>query len=354
MIEVDIEVKRKDFHLIVDEVISDGITGIYGKNGSGKTTLLHAIAGIVPSERGRISVGGRVIYDSVNKVNVPIHKRRVGYVFQEGRLFPHLSVSDNLRYGMNKKEGDASFDKMVDLLLLRSLLDKKPGEISGGEGQRVALGRSLLANPQALLLDEPFSAIDQDLKDQIIPYLTVLQEEWGIPFVIISHNLKDILKITDRLMITDNGRVRAHGLYYDLLLSGAVSTSDKVCNNVMEVEESDADNDFELTTLAVLEKQDIKIKISSRSLKSAQGKRRLLIPSNEISIALNEIQNTSIQNQIPGIVMDSSRIIDNHILMIDIGIPLAVTVSAESKNRLDLIPGTKVWCLIKASTLQVY
>ncbi len=354
MIEIDVEVKRQDFHLSADVDIAQGITGIYGKNGSGKTTLLHAIAGLVTPERGKISIADSVLYDSTNKVDVPIHKRRIGYVFQEGRLFPHLSVEKNLRYGMDKNSSNKDIDKLIELLSLRSLLDKMPTEISGGERQRVALGRSLLSDPQVMLLDEPFSAIDQDLKDQIIPYLTTLQEEWEIPFILISHNLKDLLKITDQLLIMDGGRVMAHGIYSDLLLAGNINAQEQVYNNVMEVMVDSSYKNSDVILLNHMDIEGLSIKVSSSKSRLAQGKKRLIIPSNEISLALNEIQDTSIQNQIPGIIMNASQIADENILLVDVGFPLAVTLSTESKKRLKLAAGTKVWCLIKASGLQVF
>ena len=171
MTEVDIILPRKNFELSICEQFSDGITGIFGPSGSGKTSLLHTISGLETPKKGRLVVNNRVLFDSGKGINLPVEKRNIGYVFQEGRLFPHMTVEKNLLYGL-KKNGNSNvgFDEVIDLLNLGHLLKSKPSQISGGERQRTALGRSLLSSPEILLLDEPFSAVDTRLRKQILPF----------------------------------------------------------------------------------------------------------------------------------------------------------------------------------------
>ncbi|MEO1653173.1 MAG: ATP-binding cassette domain-containing protein, partial [Bacteroidota bacterium] len=218
MIEIDIHLPRRNFDLKIQEQFGSGITGVFGPSGAGKTSLLQAIAGLAKPSRGRIQVGGRILFDSVEKINLPVEKRNIAYVFQDGRLFPHLNVESNLKYGLNKKkEGPISFKEVVDLLQLSHLLKSKPAQISGGERQRTALGRALLSSPDLLLLDEPFSAVDMQLRQQILHFILKVQQRTNLPISVVSHDLPDLLKLSKKLCIIKEGACLAHADYYDLL-----------------------------------------------------------------------------------------------------------------------------------------
>ncbi len=224
MISVDIVLPRKSFDITLNELFGVGITGVFGPSGSGKSSLLNAVAGLTIPDRGCIVINGCEVFNAASGKNVPVHQRRIGYVFQDGRLFPHMTVEKNLRYGIDKhRDNILGFGDVVDLLKLGHILDSRPAVISGGEYQRVALGRALLSSPQVLLLDEPFSAIDAALRSQIIPYLLDLHRQISIPMLVVSHEITDLLKLTNRLCILRAGRCVGYGEYESLLGTAAVT-----------------------------------------------------------------------------------------------------------------------------------
>lgn len=209
-LEIRAVVRRGGFTLDLDLRLGGGATGVFGPSGSGKSTLLHAIAGLLPSELTRVAVDGEVLVDSAAGASPPAHGRRVGLVFQDHRLFPHLSVLTNLRYG-EAPGGGVDVDEVVDLLELGELLDRLPRECSGGQRQRVAIGRALLAAPRVLLLDEPLSSLDRGLKLQVLPFLRRVQERFRLPTLMVSHDLSDLLALTDELLLMDGGRAAGQG-----------------------------------------------------------------------------------------------------------------------------------------------
>lgn len=209
-LEIRAVVRRGGFTLDLDLRLGGGATGVFGPSGSGKSTLLHAIAGLLPSELIRVAVDGEVLVDLAAGVLPPAHRRRVGLVFQDHRLFPHLSVQGNLGYGM-VPGGSVELEEVVDLLELGDLLDRLPRECSGGQRQRVAIGRALLAAPRVLLLDEPLSSLDRGLKLQVLPFLRRVQERFRLPTLMVSHDLSDLLALTDELLLMDGGRAAGQG-----------------------------------------------------------------------------------------------------------------------------------------------
>jgi molybdate transport system ATP-binding protein len=214
MIALDLHVRRGAFTLQLTEEIADGITGIVGPSGAGKSTLLAALAGLVEPVRGRIEVAGNRLRDTEARVAVPVHLRRIGMVFQEGLLFPHLSGEANLRYGerlLPPAERRVPFARVIELLRLEPLLGRLPSSLSGGERQRLALGRALLASPRLLLLDEPLSAVDRPHRGEILAGLIAVRDELAIPMLYVSHDLGEVLRLTERLLVLDQGRVVAHG-----------------------------------------------------------------------------------------------------------------------------------------------
>jgi molybdate transport system ATP-binding protein len=214
VLAVDVEKRLGDFTLAAKFETAGGATALFGPSGSGKTTLVNMIAGLVAPDRGRIALDDTVLFDSAARVNVPAHRRRIGYVFQEGRLFPHLSIGQNLDYGrwMGGLPADAAERaRIVAMLDIGHLLDRRPGKLSGGERQRVAVGRALLMKPRLLLFDEPLAALDAARKAEIFPYLERLRDEAGVPMVYVSHHPAEVRRIASTVVRLDGGRVLGVG-----------------------------------------------------------------------------------------------------------------------------------------------
>src|SRR5258708_3684218 len=212
MLALDVEKRLGEFSLAARFETAGGVTALFGASGAGKTTLVNMIAGLIAPDRGHIRLNDTVLFDSANRINVPAHRRRIGYVFQEGRLFPHLSVAGNLDYGrrMCRLARDrAETARIVDLLDIGHLLDRRPGKLSGGERQRVAFGRALLMRPRLLLLDEPLASLDAARKREILPYLQKLRDE--VPMVYVSHHAPELKRIATSVVLLEAGRVVATG-----------------------------------------------------------------------------------------------------------------------------------------------
>jgi molybdate transport system ATP-binding protein len=211
MIEVDIDTKLGEFPLAAKFESKAVVTALFGPSGAGKSSVISAIAGLLKPQRGRIVVAGHTFYDSERRIDVPAHKRGVRVVFQESRLFPHLSVRQNLLYGywFTGRKSSPSLDEVVALLGIELLLARKPRTLSGGERQRVAIGRALLANPVALLLDEPLASLDEARKEEILPYLERLVANTKMPILYVSHVRQEIERLADIVVHIDVGRVTA-------------------------------------------------------------------------------------------------------------------------------------------------
>ena len=205
MLEVDIEHPIADFELDIHFRVGRGLTVLFGRSGAGKTSVVNAIAGLIRPRRGRIVIDRSVVLDTDCGLCVPTYRRRVGYVFQEGRLFPHLTVRQNLLFGRwflsARERRVADFHGVVDLLGIAALLDRRPGRLSGGEKQRVAIGRALLASPRLLLMDEPLASLDAERKDEILPYLERLRDEAEVPIVYVSHSVAEVTRLATTIVL---------------------------------------------------------------------------------------------------------------------------------------------------------
>jgi molybdate transport system ATP-binding protein len=214
VLAVDVEKRLGAFTLAGRFKATGGVTALFGPSGAGKTTLVNMIAGLLAPDRGSIALDDTVLFDAAAGIDVPRHRRRIGYVFQEGRLFPHLSVRQNLDYGrrMSRHPRDsAAFARIAQLLDIGPLLDRRPRTLSGGERQRVAIGRALLIRPRLLLLDEPLASLDAARKHEILPYLVRLRDEAHVPMVYVSHTAAELRQIATNVVRLDAGRVVASG-----------------------------------------------------------------------------------------------------------------------------------------------
>jgi molybdate transport system ATP-binding protein len=214
MLVVEIEKKLGAFSVNVQFASENGATVLFGPSGAGKTSIINMIAGLLRPDRGRIVLDDAVLFDGATSIDVPAWRRRIGYVFQEGRLFPHLSVKANLDYGRwmgGHAANDAAFAHAVELLDIGALLERRPGKLSGGERQRVAVGRALLMRPRLLLLDEPLASLDAGRKDDILPYLERLRDGAEVPMIYVSHDASEVRRIATRVVRLDRGKVTATG-----------------------------------------------------------------------------------------------------------------------------------------------
>jgi molybdate transport system ATP-binding protein len=213
-LEVDITHRQGDFALAVRFAAQRRVVALFGPSGAGKSTVVHAVAGLVKPETGSIRVGGAVLFDRTTGIDVPVHRRRVGYVFQDARLFPHMSVRANLLYGyrlMPAAERTADPDGVIAMLGIGGLLGRRPDTLSGGERQRVAIGRALLASPRILLMDEPLASLDAARKAEILPWLERLRDSSNLPILYVSHSREEVARLCEEVVTMEDGRVTGVG-----------------------------------------------------------------------------------------------------------------------------------------------
>ncbi|MFD1159972.1 molybdenum ABC transporter ATP-binding protein [Roseovarius aestuarii] len=216
-LSVNITHRLGDFLLDVAFDASPGVTALLGPSGSGKTSVANSISGLLRPFYGHVHLRERALLDTAKDIFVPPHKRRVGYVFQDGRLFPHLTVEGNLRFGMRFAKEAGNPAEVIDLLGLGTLLHRRPGTLSGGEKQRVAMARALMSDPQILVMDEPLAALDEPRKEEILPYLEGLRDQSDIPILYVSHSVAEVARLADDLVILQGGKVVCHGSAEEVL-----------------------------------------------------------------------------------------------------------------------------------------
>ena len=214
MLQVDIDKRLGAFHLTAAFASEGGVTALFGPSGSGKTSIINMVAGLLRPDRGRVVLDGDVLFDAAAGIDLPPHRRRLGYVFQEGRLFPHLSVRQNLHYGRwmcGLTADDDETTRIVAMLDIDHLLERRPAQLSGGERQRIALGRALLMRPRLLLLDEPLASLDRGRKLEILPYFTRLRDEARVPMIYVSHQAGEVVRLASHVVRIEDGKVIAAG-----------------------------------------------------------------------------------------------------------------------------------------------
>lgn len=238
-VSISLRHRLSDFTLDVAFEAPSGVTVLFGPSGSGKSTVLNAVAGLLRPDAGKVAVGGTVLTDTAQRLFVPPHRRRLGVIFQDGRLFPHLSVRQNLRYGRWFSPASARRtpeSAVVEMLGIGALLDRAPATLSGGERQRVAIGRALLADPRLILADEPLSALDDDRKGEILPYLERLRDEWGVPMLYVSHSPAEVARIATTVVMLDAGRITRIGPAAEVLADPATAGPGREAGAVIEAQ----------------------------------------------------------------------------------------------------------------------
>lgn len=354
MLEVD--VKRKQGLFQVDSSFvaeASGVTALFGRSGSGKTSLINMVSGLIRPDEGRIALNGRPLFDSARNIHVPPEKRRFGYVFQEGRLFPHLSVSANLTYGMNlipPKERHVHPDQVVELLGIGHLLKRRPAKLSGGEKQRVAIGRALLTSPSLLLMDEPLASLDESRKVEVLPFISRLARELSIPILYVSHSLDEILNLADTLILLKDGKVAAAGPIEALMSRLEVRRlmSRFEYGAVFDTLVEQHHHEWGLTRLK-FSSGILQVPLQEVPVDSGV---RVRINARDVAVALTRPENISVQNVFAGVITeisgDTGDMVD---ILLDIGHPLLARVTPRARLELDLRPGRPIYALIKSVSI---
>jgi molybdate transport system ATP-binding protein len=351
ILDVDIEHEQGAFALQA-RFQSDGtLTALFGPSGSGKTTIVNAIGGLVRPDHARVCVQGRVLVDTKRNILVPKHRRRIGYVFQEGRLFPHLNVRHNLLFGRwftPKGERKASFDHVVDLLGISRLLDRRPATLSGGEKQRVAIGRALLADPRLLLMDEPLASLDEARKAEIYPYIERLRDEGGVPIVLVSHSVAEIARLATSVVVLSEGRVIASGPAAEVLRHTSVFAQGGLteAGALIEARVSGHDEAYDLTVL-----QARAGALSVPRLPHPAGTSlRVRLRARDIILSLKEPEGLSALNVLPGFI-SSIDVAEGASVDVQLdcgGDSVVARVTRKSVEELGLKPGLAVHAIIKS------
>ena len=346
------EVRFPGFHLQTRlEIPGRGVTVLFGPSGSGKTTLLRCIAGLERSGTGMLKFGETVWQDEANGKFIPVHERPIGLVFQEPRLFPHLSVRSNLLYGFKRvpaSERRILLDEVVEVLDIGHLLDRRPGNLSGGEGQRVAIGRALLTSPRLLLMDEPLASLDQQRKREVLPYIRRLQSKWEIPVIYVSHSLGEVLQLVDTMVLLKQGKVVAQGAVEDVFsqLELRKNIDANAVGAVLDTKVLAHEPEYGLTRLQFMNHQ---LHVPKLSADVGQPV-RVHIHANDVSVVTSEPDDrTSVLNILEARVMEVGDLDSYSVdIKLDVGQSILATITKKSLVRLGIIPGQKVYAHIKA------
>jgi molybdate transport system ATP-binding protein len=349
---VDLRLRRGAFDLEVAFACGEAATALFGPSGAGKSTVLAAVAGLLRPEAGEIRLGEEILFDAGRGICVPPERRRVGMVFQDALLFPHMGVRGNLLYGRRRAGPDApGLERVVGLLDLEPLLDRRPATLSGGEKQRVALGRALLSGPRLLLLDEPLSALDQALKNRVLPYLRRVRDELSVPILYVSHSLSEVLEITEDLVVLEGGRVRARGHLLEVLRSPEVLSLVEAAGfeNVLPVRVAAHEPERGLTRM-VLGEQELKTPLCAHQ----PGARALVgIRAHDIILARSAPEGISARNGLAGRVTETVRVDGRILIEVDVGERLLVEITPDALEELRFRAGEKVVCLVKTHSVRV-
>ncbi|MDB5416071.1 MAG: molybdenum transporter ATP-binding protein [Rubritepida sp.] len=354
MLEVALRHRFEGFELDANFTAApEGVTALFGPSGCGKSTILKAIAGLLQPREGRVVLDGEVLLDTARGIALPPERRRCGIVFQEARLFPHLSVESNLRYGLRRAPRGATgpgFDEVLALLGIEELLPRRPARLSGGERQRVALGRALLMRPRLLLMDEPLAALDGPRRAEILPFLARLREAARLPILYVTHALDEVDALADHLVLIEAGRVRASGSVEALTARTDLPLAARRDAGVL-IACCIADHDFARgltrfdfaggSLLAPLHAEPVGTRL------------RLRLRARDVSVALTPPEGISMQNVLPVTLTSIAPTASPHEVFLHLdmaGTALLARITRDAQSRLGLTPGMALWAMVKSVT----
>jgi len=340
----------KNFELDVEASLPPGITILFGPSGAGKTTLLDCIAGLVPPDAGRITTQERILFDSALGINIPPQLRRVGYVFQDLALFPHLTVQENVEYGLSRLGREQRRQRSAAILesfRIADLRSRRPGQISGGERQRVALARALVTDPAILLLDEPLAALDAVTKSKIVDDLRVWNQEHGVPIVYVTHSREEVFALGERVIVLENGRAVAHGTPHHVMSAPRLETVAQLAGfeNIFDARVTAA---HEERGTMVCQLSESKVEMETPLVRAAVGSAlRVGIRAGDILLASVEPVGLSARNILPGRVVSLAQRDVIVVAKVNCGVEMEVHLTLAARDTLQLQPGREVWLVVK-------
>lgn len=351
--EIDYKKSFPNFKLECKVEIPDqGITVLFGPSGSGKSTLLNCIAGLELADHARFKLNGQLVDDSRLGIRLAVHMRRIGYVFQDNCLFPHMSVRDNLLYGYRRKKPIKQvvhFETVVDSFSLQDLLSMYPSQLSGGQKQRVALGRALLCQPQLLILDEPMSALDNASKRDLYPFLEKIHSLLTIPVIYVSHNIREILRLGDHLVLMRDGSVIACGDLVELCVTQPILTEHEGISFILQGIVNAVDRDQHISSVDC---DGVNVMVSGTLLEVDQDV-RILVHAKDVSLSLSQSTDSSILNILP-VTVDkvNSQCDGKHLVECRLGNTRILSlISIRSLQKLEICQGLKLFAQFKATAL---
>lgn len=350
-ITLDFRKTLGNFTLDLNCTLEKKVTAFLGASGSGKSTLLNCISGILSPDDGRIVFGDEALYASDAKINMPPEKRRFGYVFQEGHLFPHLTVGQNIHYGQprNLRKNPNSIFRLLEILEISELLQRYPKQLSGGQRQRVAIARALAMEPRLLLMDEPLASLDSGLKNRIIPYLHHIKNAFEIPILYVTHAISEAMALADEAFLLSDGRITANGEPYQLLtIPSALPIANLAgVENILSLPIANSDEHRGVTELEIGSQRLIIPYIDMKIGKEVP----IAIRAEDIIISLEPNLPISARNILKGTIdaIDNQTLLSIHVE----GFHLSVKITHEAREQLQLCKGKEVYCVIKANAVNL-